>query len=62
MVFSKDLGHELVDVERNHVLVVVAVQLANVFGQLFYFASFLNHIDVDDSMVRTEYILVVLLE
>lgn len=62
MMATKNLWHELVDIERYHIFIIMPKKLTNIFGYFFYLSSLLNHVDINDSMFRAEYILILFLE
>ncbi len=62
MAFTKYPWHELIDVKRYHVFVIMPINLADIFRYFLYFAFLLNKIDVDNSILKTEDVLLLFLE
>lgn len=58
MIFAKNPGHELIDVEKNHILIVMAIELTNILGNLFYFTSLFNEINVNDTILVIKNIII----
>lgn len=62
VIFTKDSGHELVYIEEQHVLIVVAVKIAYIPSDLLDLPPLFHQININNPIVRIEDILVFLFE
>ena len=62
MIFPKNSGHELINIKIEHIFISISIHLANISGNFLNFSPIIHKINIDDSILRIEYILILFAE
>ena len=61
-MFSIQSWHKLIDIEGHHIFNIVAKGFAKIFRYLLNLTSFFNEVNINDSILRFEYVIIGFIE